>query len=132
MEAPAWLIGRLKKRVEPDPMESTPFNGEASARAKQALERACAGLSHAWPGTRDKTIGLVVYRVGRLAGAGELESGSALQALLGAMAANPGTDKSHRDKVERCFNDGFKNPAEPGPIDDRHATEDDFGRGSCR
>ena len=34
---------------------------------------------------------------------------------------------SHRDKVERCFNDGFKNPAEPGPIDDRHATEDDFG-----
>ena len=43
------------------------------------------------------------------------------------MAANPGTDKSHRDKVERCFNDGFKNPAEPGPIDDRHATEDDFG-----
>ena len=43
------------------------------------------------------------------------------------MAANPGTDKSHRDKVERCFNDGFKNPAEPGPIDDRHTTEDDFG-----
>ena len=43
------------------------------------------------------------------------------------MASNPGTDKSHRDKVERCFNDGFKNPAEPGPIDDRHATEDDFG-----
>jgi Protein of unknown function (DUF3987) len=43
------------------------------------------------------------------------------------MAANPGTDKSHRDKVERCFNDGYKNPAEPGPIDDRHATEDDFG-----
>ena len=43
------------------------------------------------------------------------------------MASNPGTDKSHRDKVERCFNDGFKKPAEPGPIDDRHATEDDFG-----
>ena len=42
------------------------------------------------------------------------------------MAANPGTDKSHRDKVERCFRDGFKKPAEPGPIDDRHATEDDF------
>ena len=43
------------------------------------------------------------------------------------MASNPGTDKSHRDKVERCFNDGFKKPAEPGPIDDRHASEDDFG-----
>jgi hypothetical protein len=42
------------------------------------------------------------------------------------MAANPGTDKSHRDKVERCFNEGFKNPAESGPIDDRHAIEDDF------
>jgi hypothetical protein len=111
----------------PSPNQSTPFNGETSARAKQALERACAGLSQAGPGTRDKTIGLVVYRVGRLAAAGELESGSALQALLAAMAANPGTDKSHRDKVERCFNDGFKDPAEPGPIDDRHATEDDFG-----
>jgi hypothetical protein len=126
MEAPAWLIGRVKERAEPDPKESTPFNGETSARAKQALKRACTGLSHAEPGTRDQTIGLVVYRVGRLAGAGELESGSALQVLLAAMAANPGTDKSHRDKVERCFNDGFKNPAEPGPIDDRHATEDDF------
>jgi hypothetical protein len=126
MEAPAWLIGRLEERGEPEPREWRPFNGETSARAKQALERACAGLSHAGPGTRDKTIGLVVYRVGRLAAAGELESGSALQALLAAMAANPGTDKSHRDKVERCFNDGFKNPAEPGPIDDRHATEDDF------
>ena len=43
------------------------------------------------------------------------------------MASNPGTDKSHHDKVERCFNDGFKNPAEPSPIDDRHLTEDDFG-----
>jgi hypothetical protein len=127
MEAPAWLIGRLNEPAEPEPKESTPFNGERSARAKQALENACAGLSHAGPGTRDKTIGLVVYRVGRLAAAGELEFGSALQALLAAMAANPGTDKSHRDKVERCFNDGFKNPAEPGPIDDRHATEDDFG-----
>jgi hypothetical protein len=127
MEAPGWLIERLKERGESEPRESTPFNGETSARAMQALEGACAGLSHAAPGTRDKTIGLVVYRVGRLAGAGELESGSARQALLAAMAANPGTDKSHRDKVERCFNDGFKHPAEPGPIDDRHATEDDFG-----
>jgi hypothetical protein len=127
MEAPAWLIGRLNGRAEPEPKESTPFNGETSARAKRALERACWGLSQAGPGTRDRTIGLVVYRVGRLAAAGELESGSALQALLAAMAANPGTDKSHRDKVERCFNDGFKYPAEPGPIDDRHATEDDFG-----
>ena len=43
------------------------------------------------------------------------------------MASNPGTDKSHRDKVERCFSDGLNEPAEPGPIDDRHATEDDFG-----
>ena len=68
-----------------------------------------------------------VYRVGRLAAAGELDAESALAALLKAMASNPGTDKSHHDKVERCFNDGFKNPAEPGPIDDRHATEDDFG-----
>jgi hypothetical protein len=127
MEAPAWLIGRLNERAEPEPKESTPFNGETSARAKQALERACAGLSQARPGTRDKTIGLLVYRVGRLAGAGELESGSALQALLAAMAANAGTDKSHRDKVERCFNDGFKIPAEPGRIDDRRAIDDDFG-----
>src|ERR1700733_13402287 len=43
------------------------------------------------------------------------------------MASNPGTDKSHHNKVERCFDDGFKNPAEPGPIDDRNANEDDFG-----
>jgi Bifunctional DNA primase/polymerase, N-terminal/Protein of unknown function (DUF3987) len=126
MEAPAWLIERLKERAEPEPRGSTNFTGDTSARAKQALERACAALSSAEHGTRDKTIGLVVYRVGRLSGAGELESGSALQSLITAMAANPGTDKSHRDKVERCFNDGLKNPAEPGPIDDRHATEDDF------
>jgi hypothetical protein len=127
METPAWLIGRLKERAEPEPKESTPFNGETSVRAKQALDRACAGLSQAGPGARDRTIGHVVYRVGRLAGAGELEPGTALQSLLAAMAANPGTDKTHLDKVERCFNDGTKNPAEPGPIDDRHATEDDFG-----
>jgi hypothetical protein len=127
MEAPARLIERLKEQAEPEPVESRPFNGETSTRAKQALERACGGLSQAGPGTRDRTIGLVVYRVGRLAGAGELESGSALQALLAAMAANPGTDKSHLDKVERCFNDGFKHPAEPGPIDDRHAVDNDFG-----
>jgi putative DNA primase/helicase len=127
MEAPAWLIAQLKQRAEPEPTESTPYNGETSERAQETLRRACAALAVAPPGFRDATIGQVVYRVGRLAGAGELESGSALQALLAAMAANPGTDKSHRDKVERCFNDGFKNPAEPGPIDDRNATEDDFG-----
>jgi Protein of unknown function (DUF3987) len=91
------------------------------------LERACRALSSAPPGTRDATIGQIVYRVGRLAAAGELDPESALAALLKAMASNPGTDKRHRDKVERCFRDGFKNPAEPGPIDDRHATEDDFG-----
>jgi len=127
MEAPAWLIERLKEHVEPEPGEARPFNGETSARAKLALARACAALSDAGPGSRDRTIGLDVCRVGRLAGAGELESGIALQALLAAMAANPGTDKSHRDKVERCFNDGLRNPAEPGAIDDRHAAEDDFG-----
>ena len=98
-------------------------------------ERAGAGgawkrqqaLSSEPPGTRDATIGQAVYRVGRLAAAGELDPESALEALLKAMASNPGTDKSHRDKVERCFRDGLNKPAEPGPIDDRHATEDDFG-----
>ena len=43
------------------------------------------------------------------------------------MASNPGTDKSHRDKVERCFRDGLNKPAEPGPIDDVHSIDDDFG-----
>jgi hypothetical protein len=127
LDAPPWLLERLRKGLEPEPGEVKPFAGETSERARETFGRACAALATAPPGTRDATIGQVVYRVGRLAAAGELESGSALQALLAAMAANPGTDKSHRDKVQRCFNDGFKNPAEPGPIDDRHATEDDFG-----
>ena len=127
MEAPRWLLERLTRPPEPEPREAKPFTGEASARAREALDRACAALAAAPPGTRDVTIGHFVYRVGRLAAAGELDPHSALAVLLQAMASNPGTDKSHHDKVERCFNDGFKNPAEPGPIDDRHATEDDFG-----
>jgi hypothetical protein len=127
MEAPQWLLERLRRPPEPEPGEAQPFVGETSERAQEALERACRALSSAPPGTRDATIGQVVYRVGRLAPAGELDPESALAALLKAMASNPGTDKRHRDKVERCFRDGFKNPAEPGPIDDRHATEDDFG-----
>ena len=45
------------------------------------------------------------------------------------MAANPGTDQSHCDKVERCFRDGLNKPAEPGPIDDVHSIDDDFGDG---
>ena len=127
MEAPQWLLERLRRPPEPEPGEPKPFVGETSERAQEALERASRALSSAPPGTRDATIGQVVYRVGRLAASGRARSVSALHALLAAMAANPGTDKSHSDKVERCFNDGFKNPAEPGPIDDRHATEDDFG-----
>jgi hypothetical protein len=126
MEAPQWLLERLRKPPEPKVAEAKPFDGQTSARARVALDRACAALAAAPQGTRDATIGQVVYRVGRLAAAAELDPESALVALLKAVAANPGTDKSHRDKVERCFNDGVKNPAEPGPIDDRHATEDDF------
>jgi Protein of unknown function (DUF3987)/Bifunctional DNA primase/polymerase, N-terminal len=127
MEAPQWLLERLRRPPEPEPGQAKPFTGEASARAREALDRACAALAAAPPGTRDVTIGQFVYRVGRLAAAGELDAKDALAALLKAMASNPGTDKSHHDKIERCFNDGSKNPAEPGPIDDRHATEDDFG-----
>jgi hypothetical protein len=127
MEAPHWLLEGLRRPPGPKPGEAKPFEGQRSTRAQEALDKACAALAAAPPGARDTTIGQVVYRVGRLAAAGELESGSGLQALLAAMASNPGMDKSHCDKVERCFNDGFKIPAEPGPIDDRHSTEDDFG-----
>jgi hypothetical protein len=127
MEAPQWLLERLRRPPEPEPSEAQPFEGQTSGRAQEALDRAWAALATAPPGNRDCTIGKVVYRVGRLAAAGELDAKDALATLLSAMASNPGTDKSHRDKVERCFKDGFKNPAEPGPIDDRHATEDDFG-----
>ena len=130
MEAPQWLLERLRRPPEPERGAAKPFEGQMSARAQEALDRACAALAAAPPGARDGTIGQVVYRVGRLAAAGEVDAESALAALLKAMASNPGTDKSHHDKVERCFNDGFKNPAEPGPIDDRHLTEDDFGRSS--
>jgi hypothetical protein len=127
IEAPQWLLERLRRPPEPELGEAKPFEGQASGRAQEALDRACAALAMAPPGARDTTIGQVVYRVGRLTAAGELAAESALAALLKAVASNPGTDKSHRDKVERCFKDGFKNPAEPGPIDDRNATEDDFG-----
>jgi uncharacterized protein DUF3987/bifunctional DNA primase/polymerase-like protein len=127
METPQWLLERLRRPPQSGPGEAKPFAAETSERARESLRMACSALAAAPPGTRDATIGQVVYRVGRLAAAGELDPESALAALLNAMASNPGTDKSHRDKVERCFNDGYKNPAEPGPIDDRHATEDDFG-----
>ena len=128
LEAPAWLIEQLKERAKPEAArEPTPCTGETTERAQETLRSACAALAGAAPGTRDATIARVVYRVGRLAGAGEVESGSALDALLAAIAANPGTDKGHRAKVERCFSDGSRNPAEPGPIDDRNAIEDDFG-----
>jgi hypothetical protein len=127
IEAPQWLLERLRRPPEPALGETKPFEGQASGRAQEALDRACAALAMAPPGARDTTIGQVVYRVGRLTASGELAAESALAALLKAVASNSGTDKSHRDKVERCFKDGFKNPAEPGPIDDRNATEDDFG-----
>ena len=128
MEVPQWLLERLRRPPEPTLQEPKPFFvGEASNRAQEALERACRALSSAPPGSRDGTIGQVVYRVGRLATAGELDAESALAALLRAMASNLGTDMSHRDKVERCFRDGLNNPAEPGPIDDVNSIDDDFG-----
>jgi hypothetical protein len=127
MDAPQWLVERLRRPPEPGPGEAKPFEGQTSARAQEALDRACAALATAPPGTRDATIGQVVYRVGRLAAAGELDAESALAALLKAMASNPGTDKRHCDKVERCFRDGLNKPAEPGPIDDVHSIDDDFG-----
>ncbi|HZZ22833.1 MAG TPA: DUF3987 domain-containing protein [Roseiarcus sp.] len=129
MQAPQWLLERLRRAPEPELGEAKPFLGETSERAKEVLDRACAALAGAPPGTRDFTIGQVVYRVGRLAGAGELDPESALAALLRAMAANPGTDKNHHDKVERCFRHGLNKPAEPGPIDDVHSIDDDFGDG---
>jgi hypothetical protein len=126
MEAPQWLLERLRRPPELGPGEAKPFAGETSERARETLRKACAALAAAPPGTRDATIGQVVYRVGRLAATGELDVESALAALLKATASNSGTDKTHHDKVERCFRDGLSKPAEPGPIDDRHATEDDF------
>jgi hypothetical protein len=91
------------------------------------LGRACAALRTAPPGHRDRVIGEVVYRVARLCAAGEADAAATLTAPLGAMASNSGTNRSHRDKVERCFNDGLRSPAEHGPIDDRHLEDDDFG-----
>jgi hypothetical protein len=129
MEAPQWLVDDLGRPPEPKSVEAKPFVGEASARAQAALDRACKALAHAPPGTRDQTIGAAVFRVGRLAAAGELEPEPALEAMLQAMASNPGTNESHLDKVGRQFSSGFEKPAEPGPVDDRHAVEDDFGAG---
>ena len=90
MEAPQWLLERLRRAPKLEPGEAKPFEGQTSARAGEALDRACAALTAAPPGTRDVTIGQFVYRVGRLAAAGELESGSGLQALLAAMASKSG------------------------------------------
>jgi hypothetical protein len=131
MDAPAWLIDELRRPPERETdsgEQAKPFEGKASARASQALDRACAALIDALPGTRDATIGAAVYRVGRLAGAGELEPEDALARLISANAANPHCrDRRDRDKIKRQFDKGFASPAEPGPIDDRHAVEDDFG-----
>src|SRR5262249_6293190 len=35
MDAPAWLIERLKSRTEPEPRELMPFDGATSARAQE-------------------------------------------------------------------------------------------------
>ena len=45
MEAPQWLLERLRRPPEPEPGEAKPFVGETSARAQEALERACAALA---------------------------------------------------------------------------------------
>jgi hypothetical protein len=131
MPAPAWLIDALGRAPERRSTglggEAKPFAGQASARASQALDKACAALAAAPPGTRDATIGAAVFRVGRLAGAGELEPEAALEAMLQAMASNPGTNESHLDKVARQFSSGLKQPAEPGPVNDRNADDADFG-----
>ena len=131
--APQWLIDEL---LRPPERCSTdlggqvkPLDGKASARALAALDKACLSLAAAPPGTRDATIGAAVFRVGRLAAAGELEPEAALEAMLQAMAANPGTNESHLNKVARQFSSGLKRPAEPGPVNDRNAVEDDFDAG---
>jgi Protein of unknown function (DUF3987)/Bifunctional DNA primase/polymerase, N-terminal len=133
MAAPQWLIDALRRAPEPEPSEAKPFDGEASARASLALGKACEALAAAAPGTRDATIAKAVYRIGRLAGAGELEPEDAKARLIAANAANPHYEarcaRRDRDKIKRQFDKGFANPAEPGPVDDRHADEDDFGGG---
>jgi Protein of unknown function (DUF3987)/Bifunctional DNA primase/polymerase, N-terminal len=126
MDAPVWWP---EDESEPGRGEANPFEGQTSARAQEALDRACAALASAPPGHRDSTIARVVFRLARLCGAGEADPESALEALLKAMASNPGTDKSHSHKVERCFRDGLNKPAEPGPIDDVRSIDDDFSDG---
>ena len=123
MDAPVWWP---EDESEPGRGEAKPFEGQTSARAQEALDRACAALAS---GRQDIAIApaRVVFRLARLCGAGEADPESALEALLKAMASNPGTDKSHSRKVERCFRDGLNKPAEPGPIDDVHSIDDDFG-----
>jgi hypothetical protein len=131
MEAPPWLVERLLRAPKAAPCEARPFNGKTSPRALAWLEKACNALREAPPTTRDRTIGEVVYRAARLAANGELDAGEALAKLKKDMAANVhgGIDHSYIDKVERCFRDGMKRPAEPGPIDDKHAEDDDFDLG---
>ena len=131
--APAWLLAaregapRLMPASRPGPDlplligKAKSFTGVTSNRARLALDRACEALSTAPPGQRDYLIGRHVYWLGRMAGAGEIDSDATRAALVAAMRAcsEPDARKTETNvaKVARCFNDGMARPAIPDLIE---------------
>jgi hypothetical protein len=114
-----WLAREAARKASAGPQQ--PHQGQASARATKALNKACKALSEAGPGERDTAIRQNVLKVGSLAATGEIDPTAALDALIISARANPaGSD--YADRVRRAFENGLKQPAAPAtalePLDD--------------
>jgi hypothetical protein len=111
-DAPPWLP-KDKPKAAAGP--SRPFGSE-TVRSRQALDQTLKALATAPPGQRDAIVGKRVLWIGSLAGAGELEAGPTLAALLDAGRQCAGAGPEYLDKIRRAFVKGLAAPAAAGKL----------------
>ena len=118
-EPPEWLVNLLilpKEKPAPSPQANHQIdgNGNADAYALAALERECAAVAVARPGTRNEMLNRAAFSLGQLIAAGALAESEVRDRFYNACVANglihDDGPAAVRATIESGLNAGLKQP----------------------
>ncbi|MGO9059028.1 MAG: bifunctional DNA primase/polymerase [Candidatus Binataceae bacterium] len=111
--APDWLIEKLAERdrhIDDAPaLSPREFSGTVSPWAEAILEDELFFLAEAEAGTRNASLARISFKLGQLAGGGEIPLSDAREALIEIARYWPNLKKSI-DTIDRCLEAGMSKP----------------------
>jgi RecA-family ATPase len=106
-DAPAWLIQLATRRKgSPTAQPSVAGTGDADAYARAALERECAAVVSAQPGTRNESLNRAAFSLFQLVAGGALSESEVHDRLYGAAVASGLVADDGADAVRATIESG--------------------------